>query len=61
MKVLISGFRFYGKKIYPKKKKKKKKSRSSRLRKDERGPKQFRTFILGHKSFERPKTNNLSP
>ena len=25
MKVLISGFRFYGKKIYPKKKKKKKK------------------------------------
>ena len=38
-----------------------KKSRSSRLRKDERGPKQARTFILGHKSFGRPKTNNLSP
>ena len=50
-----------GKKSIQKRKRKKKRSRSSRLRKDERGPKQFRTFILGHKSFERPKTNNLSP
>ena len=51
------GLGFMGKKSIQKERE----SRSSRLRKAERGPKQARTFILGHKSFERPKTNNLPP
>lgn len=48
-----------GKESIQKKKKKEKESRSSRSGKAERSPKQARTFILGHKSFEGPKTNNF--